>query len=115
MTLTDNNINYIATNLEFYEIKDVDLKEDLIDHICTHIECYNGTDWQLLRDMCIGGYYDTAPNAIGFYEEAIWWNISNKYIQGVNINVNNVSSTISDNKSIVSKLINNFAISHSPP
>jgi len=46
MTLTDNNINYIATNLEFYEIKDVDLKEDLIDHICTHIECYNGTDFE---------------------------------------------------------------------
>ncbi|MQP23927.1 hypothetical protein GFJ94_02475 [Flavobacterium sp. LMO8] len=59
MTLTDNNINYIATNLEFYEIKDVDLKEDLMDHICTHIECYNGTDFEKAYQEAIenlGGY-----------------------------------------------------------
>lgn len=38
MHLTDENIEYIATNLEFYGVKQPDLKEDLLDHICTYIE-----------------------------------------------------------------------------
>ncbi len=38
MHLTDENIEYIATNLEFYGVKHPDLKEDLLDHICTYIE-----------------------------------------------------------------------------
>lgn len=39
MTLTDLNISYIETNLKFYGINDQNLKEDFMDHICTHIEC----------------------------------------------------------------------------
>ncbi len=59
MILTDKNMNYIATNLEFYEIKDVDLKEDIMDHICTHIERCNGTDFEKAYQEAInnlGGY-----------------------------------------------------------
>lgn len=59
MMLTDENIEYIATTLKFYGITDVTLKEDLTDHICTHIECYNGTDFEKAYQEAIqnlGGY-----------------------------------------------------------
>ena len=38
MRLTDQHIDYISTNLELYGLKNQDLKEDILDHICTHIE-----------------------------------------------------------------------------
>lgn len=59
MILTDENIEYIATNLKFYGITDNTLKEDLTDHICTHIECYNGNDFEKAYQEAIqnlGGY-----------------------------------------------------------
>lgn len=59
MTLTDSNIEYIETNLKFYNVKDGNLKEDLMDHICTHIECYNGDDFETAYQEAIqnlGGY-----------------------------------------------------------
>ena len=59
MTLTDSNITYIETNLKFYGINDENLKEDLMDHICSHIECYNGTDFENAYQEAIenlGGY-----------------------------------------------------------
>lgn len=59
MILTDENVEYIATTLKFYGITDVTLKEDLMDHICTHIECYNGTDFEKAYQKAIqnlGGY-----------------------------------------------------------
>ena len=59
MTLTDLNIAYIETNLKFYGINDQNLKEDLMDHICTHIECYNGNNFETAYQEAIqnlGGY-----------------------------------------------------------
>lgn len=41
MILTEEQIAYIATNLKFYGITSVDLHEDVLDHICTHIESGN--------------------------------------------------------------------------
>ncbi len=59
MKLTDENINYIETNLTFYEINDKTIREDLLDHICTHIECFNGDDFEKAYQEAIenlGGY-----------------------------------------------------------
>ena len=59
MILTDLNIVYIETNLKFYGINDQNLKEDLMDHICTHIECYNGNNFETAYQEAIqnlGGY-----------------------------------------------------------
>lgn len=38
MILTEQNINYISKNLELYGIKNPNLREDILDHICTQIE-----------------------------------------------------------------------------
>tara|TARA_R110000751_G_scaffold105046_4_gene200793 strand:- start:6976 stop:7407 length:432 start_codon:yes stop_codon:yes gene_type:complete len=38
MRLSDQNIDYITTNLELYGLKNQDLKEDILDHICTYLE-----------------------------------------------------------------------------
>lgn len=38
MILTEQNINYISKNLELYGLKNLNLREDLLDHICTQIE-----------------------------------------------------------------------------
>ena len=38
MTLTEQQIDYIAANLEFYGVASEELRNDLIDHICTNIE-----------------------------------------------------------------------------
>lgn len=59
MILSDQNITYIVTNLEFYEIKDANLKEDIMDHICTHIEYYNGNNFEKAYQEALqnlGGY-----------------------------------------------------------
>lgn len=59
MKLTDSNIEFIETNLKFYNVKDGNLKDDLMDHICTHIECYNGEDFEIAYQEAIqnlGGY-----------------------------------------------------------
>lgn len=59
MKLTDENIEYIETNLKFYGINDKRIKEDLLDHICTHIECFNGNDFDKAYKEAIenlGGY-----------------------------------------------------------
>ncbi|MBC5834793.1 hypothetical protein G6N05_11085 [Flavobacterium sp. F372] len=59
MTLTDANVVYIENNLNFYGVNDQNLKEDLMDHICTHIECYNGNSFETAYQEAIqnlGGY-----------------------------------------------------------
>ena len=59
MNLTDKQIDYIATTLEFYGINSDELKEDLLDHICTHIESSNYTDFDTAYNEAIlkfGGY-----------------------------------------------------------
>lgn len=59
MSLTEEQIEYIATNLEFYGISSNELKEDLLDHICTHIETSNQTDFDTAYNEALhkfGGY-----------------------------------------------------------
>lgn len=59
MTLTDDHISYIETNLTFYGITDEGFKEDLLDHICTHLEKSNLNDFETAYQEAIsnlGGY-----------------------------------------------------------
>ena len=59
MILNEEQINYIAENLSFYGIKSDDLKEDLLDHICTEIENSSQTDFSIAYQKAIkkfGGY-----------------------------------------------------------
>ena len=59
MSLTEEQIEYIATNLQFYGVNSEELREDLLDHICTHIESGNHSDFDTAYDEAIlkfGGY-----------------------------------------------------------
>jgi heme A synthase len=59
MILTEEQIDYIATNLEFYGIASHELHSDILDHICTHIESGNFTDFDTAYNSAIqqfGGY-----------------------------------------------------------
>jgi hypothetical protein len=59
MSLTEEQIEYIATNLEFYGIASDELREDLLDHICTYIETSNQTDFESAYSDALqkfGGY-----------------------------------------------------------
>lgn len=59
MRLTDQHIDYISTNLELYGLKNKDLKEDIIDHICTFIEKSEDTNFENAYKAAIqkfGGY-----------------------------------------------------------
>ncbi|MGH1386318.1 hypothetical protein [Kordia sp.] len=59
MILTDQNIDYISKNLELYGLKNQELKEDILDHICTHIENSEATNFELAYEAAIqkfGGY-----------------------------------------------------------
>ncbi|WP_348676560.1 hypothetical protein [Flavobacterium coralii] len=46
MILTDEQIDYIATNLQFYGVSQGELKDDLLDHICTYIETGQFNDFE---------------------------------------------------------------------
>ena len=59
MIVTDEQFAYIETNLAFYGITDADLKEDLLDHICTHVEKSNQQNFEACYQEAIanlGGY-----------------------------------------------------------
>lgn len=59
MIISEENMQYIETNLKFYGITESDLKDDVIDHICTHIEQSNETDFEEAYQQSIqnlGGY-----------------------------------------------------------
>jgi len=59
MILTEEQIEYIATNLEFYGIASGELRADVLDHICTHIETGDLDDFDAAYDSAIrqfGGY-----------------------------------------------------------
>ena len=59
MNLTEEQIEYISTNLEFYGISSDELREDLLDHICTHIETSDETDFDTAYNEALqkfGGY-----------------------------------------------------------
>ncbi len=60
MTLTDQQIEYISNNLEFYGVEGASLKEDLTDHICTYIENSGHTDFETAYREAIqnfGGHF----------------------------------------------------------
>jgi hypothetical protein len=59
MMVTDNQFAYIETNLAFYGITDQNLKEDLLDHICTHLEKSNQQDFET-------GYQEAITNLGGY-------------------------------------------------
>ena len=59
MIISEENIQYIETNLKFYGIIEANLRDDIFDHICTHIENHNGTDFEEAYQESIhnlGGY-----------------------------------------------------------
>ena len=59
MILTDEQIEYISTNLTFYGIKSEELRSDVIDHICTYIENKETEDFTTAYNEAIqrfGGY-----------------------------------------------------------
>ncbi|MEW5676470.1 hypothetical protein ABGT15_09175 [Flavobacterium enshiense] len=59
MIVTDLHYEYIETNLAFYGITDEAFREDLMDHICTHLEKSNSSDFETAYQEAInnlGGY-----------------------------------------------------------
>ena len=59
MSLTEEQIEYISRNLEFYGISSDELREDLLDHICTHIETSDQNDFDSAYNEALqkfGGY-----------------------------------------------------------
>lgn len=60
MILTDEQTDYISHNLAFYGVADAELKEGLLDHICTYIENSTYTDFDSAYAEAInkfGGHY----------------------------------------------------------
>ena len=59
MSLTEEQIDYIATNLKFYGIASEELRDDLLDHMCTYIEASKHNDFDLAYEEALqkfGGY-----------------------------------------------------------
>ncbi len=59
MILSDQQIEFIEKNLRLYGVKSKDLREDLLDHICTYIESNDSTDFDSLYQKALqkfGGY-----------------------------------------------------------
>ena len=59
MTLNDQHIQFIENNLKLYGVTSKDLREDLLDHICTYIESQDATDFDKLYQEALqkfGGY-----------------------------------------------------------
>jgi len=60
MILSDNQIEYIETNLKFYGIESEALREDVVDNICTYIESKDtGSFAELYAEALekFGGYF----------------------------------------------------------
>lgn len=59
MILTDQQIEFIEKNLKLYGVSSADLREDLLDHICTYIEAKDSSDFDSLYQEALqkfGGY-----------------------------------------------------------
>ena len=59
MTISDQEMDYIAQNLTFHGIRDEQLREDLIDHICSDVENSAEPDFDAAYARAIlnlGGY-----------------------------------------------------------
>ena len=61
MNITQDQIEFISNSLEFHGLQTKNIKDDIIDHICTTIEESNHTDFTLAYEEAIqklGGYYN---------------------------------------------------------
>lgn len=59
MELNEKHIVYIENSLSLYGVDDKDLREDLVDHICTYIENQDSGDFNILYQQALqkfGGY-----------------------------------------------------------
>ncbi len=59
MKLSSEHIEFIENNLKLYGIKSKDLREDVLDHICTYIETQDSGDFNTLYQEALqkfGGY-----------------------------------------------------------
>ncbi|MGB6267667.1 MAG: hypothetical protein WBF67_01545 [Olleya sp.] len=59
MQLQEKHIDFIESSLTLYGIKSEDLKEDLVDHICTYIESQDSNNFETLYQEALqkfGGY-----------------------------------------------------------
>ena len=59
MKVSDKHIDFIENSLKFYGVKNITLKEDLVDHICTYIENEDSEDFDTLYQEALqkfGGY-----------------------------------------------------------
>jgi hypothetical protein len=59
MELSEKHITYIENSLTLYGVENRDLREDLVDHICTYIENEDSDDFNKLYQKALykfGGY-----------------------------------------------------------
>lgn len=59
MILSEQQIKFIEKNLVLYGVKSKDLRDDLLDHICTYIEANESSDFDSLYQEALqkfGGY-----------------------------------------------------------
>ncbi|WP_431132791.1 hypothetical protein [Psychroserpens mesophilus] len=59
MILSEQQIEFIENNLMLYGVKSKDLRDDLLDHICTYIEAKESSDFDSLYQEALqkfGGY-----------------------------------------------------------
>lgn len=59
MKLLEKQIEFIDNSLAFYGVKNEELREDLVDHICTYIENNDSEDFNGLYQQALqkfGGY-----------------------------------------------------------
>ncbi|WP_299121624.1 hypothetical protein [uncultured Winogradskyella sp.] len=59
MELSEKHIAFIENSLSLYGVDNKDLREDLVDHICTYIESQDSDDFNILYQQALhkfGGY-----------------------------------------------------------
>ncbi len=64
MQLLEKHIDFIENSLTLYGVTSIELKEDLVDHICTYIENQNSDDFNTLYRKALQkfGGYDSFKN-----------------------------------------------------
>ena len=61
MNVTEAQIEFISNSLVFHGLENEEIREDIIDHICTTIEASAHTDFKVAYEEAIeklGGYYN---------------------------------------------------------
>ena len=59
MQLSNEHIDFIEKSLTLYGVENKELREDLVDHICTYIENQDSSDFNILYQQALrkfGGY-----------------------------------------------------------